>query len=110
MAYQEDVVYSGPVYQSMQVEGNQIRLQFKHQGSGLIAKDKNGDLKSFAIAGADQKFVWAKARIEGNEVIVWNEDIANPVAVRYGWGNNPDNANFYNKEGLPASPFRTDNW
>ena len=110
LAYQEDVVYSGPVYQSMQIEGNQIRLQFKHQGSGLIAKDKNGDLKSFAIAGADQKFVWAKARIEGNEVIVWNEDIANPVAVRYGWGNNPDNANFYNKEGLPASPFRTDNW
>ncbi len=110
LAYQEELVYSGPVYKSMKIEGNQIRLQFKHEGSGLIAKDKYGYLKSFAIAGADQKFVWAKARLEGNEVIVWSDNIVKPVAVRYGWGNNPDDANLYNKENLPASPFRTDTW
>jgi len=67
-------------------------------------------LKYFAIAGADKKFVWAKAKIQGNKVIVRNDDIANPVAVRYAWADNPEGANLYNKEGLPASPFRTDEW
>jgi sialate O-acetylesterase len=68
----------------------------------------DGELKYFAIAGADKKFVWAKAKIEGNNVIVWNDQVANPVAVRYAWADNPEGANLYNKEGLPASPFGAD--
>jgi sialate O-acetylesterase len=107
VAYDDkSVVYSGPIYQSMKIEGNKIVLTFKHIGSGLIAKD--GDLKYFAIAGVDKKFVWAKAKIQGDKVIVWNDDISNPVAVRYAWADNPEGANLYNKEGLPTSPFRTD--
>jgi sialate O-acetylesterase len=108
VAYNEQVVYSGPIYESMQVEGNKVRLKFSNIGSGLYAKDKYGYLKSFAIAAADKKFVWAKAHVDGNDVVVYNEEIKNPVAVRYGWASNPDDANLYNKEGLPASPFRTD--
>lgn len=108
MAYgDEDVVYSGPIYQSMKIEGNKITLTFTHIGTGLIAKN-SGELKHFAIAGADKKFVWAKTKIVSDEVIVWNDDITNPVAVRYAWADNPEGANLYNKEGLPASPFRTD--
>jgi len=103
----KSVVYSGPVYKSMKIEGNRIALSFTHIGSGLTAKG-GGDLKSFAIAGADKKFIWANAKIEGDKVIVWNDDITNPVAVRYAWADNPEGANLYNKEGLPASPFRTD--
>ncbi len=103
------MVYSGPVYQSMRIDGNKIILSFTDTGSGLMAKD-NGELKYFAIAGADKKFVWAKARIEGNKVVVWNDGIAQPVAVRYAWADNPQGADLYNKEGLPASPFRTDDW
>ena len=104
----ETVVYSGPIYRSMKTVGNKITLTFTHIGSGLIAR--GGELKYFAIAGADKKFVWAKAKIQGNKVIVRNDDIANPVAVRYAWADNPEGANLYNKEGLPASPFRTDEW
>ena len=88
----------------MTIKGNQIILSFVGVGSGLKA---DGELKEFAIAGSDNKFVWAKASIEGNKVIVWNENIKNPVAVRYAWADNPDSANLRNKEGLPASPFRT---
>jgi sialate O-acetylesterase len=90
----------------MKIDGNRIILSFTNIGSGLI--NKGGDeLKHFAIAGADKGFMWAKAKIEGDKVIVWNDNIANPVAVRYGWADNPEGANLYNKEGLPASPFRT---
>ena len=110
IAYGKDIVYSGPVFESMKKENGKIILSFTNTGSGLMAKDKYGYLKGFTIAGADQKFAWAKAMIEGNKVIVFSETIADPVAVRYAWGNNPDEANFYNKEGLPASPFRTDSW
>ena len=110
IAYKKDIVYSGPAFQSMKKEGNKIILGFTNIGNGLIAKDKYGYLKSFAIAGADQKFIWAKAWIEGDNVVVFNENIPDPVAVRYAWADNPDDANLYNKEGLPASPFRTDNW
>ena len=110
VAYNQNVVYSGPVYKSMQKADNKLVLTFDNIGSGLHVKDKYGYLKAFAIAGEDQKFVWAKAYVEGNNVIVYHPDIKNPVAVRYAWGNNPDDANLYNKEGLPASPFRTDSW
>jgi len=103
----EEVVHSGPIYQSMKIQANKIIITFTNVGSGLIAKG-GGELKHFAIAGADKKFIWAKAKIEGDKVIVWNDDITNPVAVRYGWADNPEGANLYNKEGLPASPFRTD--
>ena len=65
-------------------------------------------MKHFVIAGADKKFVWARAKVEGNTIVVWNEDVIHPVAVRYAWADNPEGANLYNREGLPASPFRTD--
>jgi sialate O-acetylesterase len=103
----EEVVYSGPIYQSMRVKASKIIITFTNIGSGLIAKG-GGELKHFAIAGTDKKFIWAKAEIKGDKVIVWNDDITNPVAVRYAWADNPEGANLYNREGLPASPFRTD--
>lgn len=109
LAYKEkNIVYSGPVYKSMKVKGNTIEISFDHIGSGLIAKD--GELKQFAVAGADKKFVWANAKIVNNKVIVWSDQIKNPIAVRYAWADNPEGANLYNKEGLPASPFRTDDF
>ncbi len=107
LAYNQDVVYSGPAYKDMKKEGNKIVLSFDHVGGGLMAEDKYGYLKGFAIAGADKQFVWAKAEIRGNQIVVWNEGISDPKVVRYAWANNPDDANLYNKEGLPASPFRT---
>lgn len=105
LAYGEDLVYSGPMYKSLKVEGRTVRIQFDHIGSGLKVKDPYGYLKGFALAGLDNTFVWAKARIEGNEVVVWSDAIERPTAVRYAWGNNPHDANLYNKEGLPACPF-----
>jgi sialate O-acetylesterase len=110
VAYGKDLVYSGPVYQSMKVDGNKVTLTFANTGGGLITRDKYGYVKGFAIAGADRKFVWAKAQIQGDNVIVYCESVSSPVAVRYAWGNNPDDASLYNKEQLPASPFRTDSW
>ena len=100
------VVSSGPMYQSMKVKGNKIELIFSDCGSGLTTNDGK-ELKHFAISGADKKFVWAKAEIKGNKVIVWNEAVSKPVSVRYAWADNPEGANLYNKEGLPASPFET---
>jgi sialate O-acetylesterase len=108
--YDKKQKYSGPMYQSMKVEGNKIRLRFTHTGSGLVAKDKYGYLKGFEVAGADQKFHYAKAWIEGNDVVVSCDVVANPVAARFAWADNPDDANLFNKEGFPAVPFRTDTW
>ena len=97
----------GPIYEKMQVEGNTIRVYFTFTGAGLMAK---GDkLSGFAIASDDKKFVWAEAKIDGNTVVVSSLEITNPSAVRYGWSKNPP-VNLYNKENLPASPFRTDSW
>lgn len=101
------VVSSGPLYKSMKVNANKIELSFSNIGSGLIAKDGKA-LKQFAIAGTDNKFVWAKAEIVGNKVIVWCDDITNPTIVRYAWADNPEGANLFNKEGLPASPFEAE--
>ena len=101
------VVASGPIYQSARVEGNTVVLSFTGIGSGLMAKG-GGELQQFAIAGADKKFVWADARIEGDHVVVSSPDVSEPLYVRYAWADNPEGANLYNKEGLPASPFRTD--
>lgn len=109
-AYNEkNIVASGPIFQKMLIEGSKIILTFSNIGSGLIVKSGK-ILKQFAIAGKDKMFVWANAKIANNRVIVWNQKIKKPVAVRYAWANNPAGANLYNKEGLPASPFRTDNW
>lgn len=107
VAYGEkNLVYSGPIFKAMHVEGSKIVLTFEHTGSGLTAKGET--LNQFAIAGADKKFVWAQATIAGDKVIVWSDEVKEPTAVRYAWADNPEGANLYNKEGLPASPFRTD--
>jgi len=107
LAYGENIIYSGPIYESSKVEGNKITITFSSVGSGLITNDGE-ELSEFAIAGADKKFVWAKAKIEGDKIIVWNDSVASPMYVRYAWADDPVNPNLFNKEGLPASPFRTD--
>ncbi|HAU39151.1 MAG TPA: 9-O-acetylesterase [Phycisphaerales bacterium] len=108
IAYGENLVYSGPVYKSMKVEGDKVILTFDHVSSGLEARGAEG-LKGFAIAGEDRNFVWGEAKIVGDTVVVRSEQVSAPVAVRYAWANNPP-CTLYNKEGLPASPFRTDDW
>jgi sialate O-acetylesterase len=109
IAYGENIVSSGPIYESNAIEGNRIRIRFRETGSGLaIKKTDEDELTYFAIAGKDKKFVWAKAIIERNTVVVWSDEVAEPMYVRYGWADNPEGANLINVEGLPASPFRTD--
>ncbi|HEY3372366.1 MAG TPA: sialate O-acetylesterase [Prolixibacteraceae bacterium] len=108
IAYGRSIVSSGPVYQSMKIENTNIRLKFTHTGVGLTTKNNN-PLKGFAIAGAEKKFYWAETKIVGDEIIVSSPDVPKPVTVRYAWSANPD-CNLYNKEGLPAGPFRTDDW
>lgn len=110
IAYGKDVVFSGPVFSSQQIDGDKIRLRFSSIGSGLMVDDKYGYLKGFAIAGEDRVFHWARAFLDGDQVVVYSDNVSDPVAVRYAWGNNPEDANLFNKERLPASPFRTDNW
>ena len=123
---EKDLVVSGPLYKSMKVEDGKIRLSFDHVGSGLMAAEKGPDtpgivptpcelgddkLKGFAIAGADKRWYWANAEIDGKDVVVSAEEVPVPVAVRYAFRANPmGDCNLYNKEGLPASPFRTDDW
>jgi hypothetical protein len=94
-------------YDSAHVDGNQIRIHFQSTGSGLETRGET--LKGFAIAGADRKFHWAEAHIEGESVMASSESVPHPVAVRYAWADSPE-CNLFNKEGLPASPFRTDDW
>ena len=112
-AYGEDVLFSGPIYKRMFIEDSKCWLLFDHTGDGLVARG-GGELLGFTVAGIDRKFLKARARIDGDQVIVWNEDIAQPVAVRYAWANHPVTFNLYNQTGedpnLPASPFRTDDW
>jgi sialate O-acetylesterase len=118
VAYGEDLVYSGPTYDSMTVEGDKLRVKFKNVGSGLAAFKGNqsnpatqpaDEVKGFTIAGDDHKFVYANATIDGDTVVVSSPDVKNPMAVRYAWANFP-NSNLYNKEKLPASLFRSDDW
>jgi sialate O-acetylesterase len=121
LAYGENLVASGPLYRDFAVEpGGQVRVRFTETGSGMVAgqspwyapgvepfpKDK---LIGFFIAGADKKWAPADARIDGDSVIVSSPDVPQPAAVRYGWSSSP-RCNLYNKEGLPASPLRTDDW
>jgi sialate O-acetylesterase len=120
VVYGENLVFTGPTYDSMKIEGNKARIAFKNTGSGLTIgvppwtvsgkiPPLADEVKGFAIAGVDRKWSWAKASIEGNDVVVWRDQVPHPVAVRYGWANNPP-CNLYNKERLPAAPFRTDTW
>jgi len=106
--YGEDIVYSGPIYREMAIDVNHVVVHFDHADEGLVVKGGN-PVKGFAIAGPDHQFVWADARIEGNTVVISSRDIHHPIAVRYGWADNPI-CNLYNRAGLPASPFRTDTW
>ena len=106
-AYNEYVISSGPSYKSSEIQGNKIIVSFNNIGSGLSTTD--GEAPSeFAIAGTDKNFVWARTKIDGNTVILWNENIEKPLYIRYAWADNPVNPNLINKENLPAVPFRTD--
>ena len=110
VAYGEkSVVYSGPTFRRQRVRGDRVIVHFDHVGGGLTTRGGSPP-GGFAIAGADRHFVWANASIEGDSVVVWSDRVKNPVAVRYAWDNNPTRANLYNREGLPAAPFRTDAW
>jgi sialate O-acetylesterase len=106
LVYQKDVPYSGPIYSGMEINGNSIELSFDHVLDGLGTSDK-GPLKGFSICGADSLFIWAEASVVGDKVLVTAPGIKNPVAVRYAWASNPE-CNLVNSAGLPASPFRTD--
>ncbi|RZL50762.1 MAG: sialate O-acetylesterase [Pedobacter sp.] len=101
---EKKMVSSGPIFKSLIKDKNQVVINFSDAGSGLMAKG-NQPLKYFEVAGADKKFVWAKAEIKNGKVVVWSDHVVNPMYVRYAWANNPAAANLYNKEGLPASPF-----
>jgi sialate O-acetylesterase len=116
----KNLVYSGPLFKDMKVEGAKIRIAFDSVGSGLtvatkkgydpVVKEPRGKLRKFAIAGDDKKWVWADAVIDGKTVVVSSPEVPKPVAVRYAFAANPDGCNLYNNQGLPASPFRTDEW
>lgn len=108
--YGQKNVFSGPTYKSMVIDGNKIRISFTNTGSGLMVKDKYGYLKGFEVAGSDRKFYYAKAWIEGNDVVVSSDKVSSPVAAHFAWADNPEDANLYNNEGFPALPFRTDTW
>jgi sialate O-acetylesterase len=107
-AYKQPGEYSGPLYASMEIRGGDVQLHFTHVGVGLAARD-GAELHGFAVAGADRKFHWAEAHLARDTVIVSSREVPKPAAVRYAWGDSPD-CNLINKDGLPASPFRTDDW
>ena len=116
--YGKELVDSGPLYKGMEKEGSKIRIRFDHVGSGLMVGTKDGlepakqargaELTQFAIQDADGGWHWAKAEIDDDTVVVWNDEVKDPRNVRFGYQSNPDTINLYNKDGLPASPFTTD--
>ncbi|TSA31440.1 MAG: acetyl esterase [Verrucomicrobiaceae bacterium] len=128
--YGKNVVWSGPVYDSIKIEGKTLRVKFLHADGGLVAhpvparydvrtlvgetaplirNNPDSELEGFAICGADHKWVWADAKIDGDSVVVWSDKISSPIAIRYGWSDNPT-CNLFNGAGLPAAPFRTDDF
>lgn len=110
-AYGKELVYSGPIYKTCKKKKNGFLIEFDHVGSGLVSQNRYGYINGFTIAGSDSQFVWAKAEIVSKDKIFVHQDgIKSPIAVRYGWADNPSDLCLYNKEGLPASPFRTDDW
>lgn len=108
--YAQQGEYTGPVYQSMKTDGNQIEISFAHTGSGWLVKDKYGYITGFEIAGTDKKFHFAKAMIRNGNIVVFSEAVPQPVAVRYNWSDDASEGNLFNKENFPAAPFRTDSW
>ena len=111
LVYQKPVVYAGPQFAEMKVSGEKVQLKFRQAGSGLRAKDGHTEIRGFAMAGSDRRFYWADATITNdNTVELHCSALKQPVAVRYAWADNPGDLNLYNKEGLPAAPFRTDQW
>jgi sialate O-acetylesterase len=108
--YDKPMEYSGPVYESMNVQGNKVYLSFTHTGSGLMVKDKYGYIRGFEIAGSDHHFHYAKAFLENNKVVVFADEVASPISVHYAWSDDNGDANLYNFEDFPAVPFRTDQW
>ncbi len=108
--YDKPMEYSGPVYESMNIEGNKVVISFTHTGSGLMVKDKYGYIRGFEIAGSDQRFHYAKAYLENNKVVIYASEVTAPVSVRYAWSDDNSDANLYNFEDFPAVPFRTDQW
>lgn len=104
-----NMIYTAPTYKFMEIKGNKIIITLDNHDSGINIHNKYGYIQGFSIAGENKDFVWAKAYIENNKLIVYSNDIADPIAVRYNWANNPD-GNIFSKEGLPMAPFRTDNW
>lgn len=110
VAYGQRLVSSGPMYRRHTVAGGRVTVELANPGSGLVSRANGGRIPGFAVAGADRRFVWAQARIEGDKVVVWSEQVTKPVAVRYLWTNSPTSPALYNREGLPVAPFRTDTW
>ena len=110
VAYGERVVASGPTYRRHTVQGSRVTIELGNLGGGLVSRANDGAIPGFAIAGADRRFVWAKAKLDGNRVIVWSGGVAKPASVRYLWTNSPTAPVLYNREGLPVAPFRTDTW
>ena len=110
VAYGQRVASSGPTYRAHTVRDGRVVIQFANVGSGLVSRAGGAAVTGFAIAGEDQRFRWASARIEGDRVVVWSDQVATPTAVRYLWTNSPVTPVLYNRDGLPAAPFRTDRW
>jgi sialate O-acetylesterase len=109
VAYGETLVYTGPTYRDMKIEGNKVIIAFDHVGKGLKVNNLYGYINGFSVAGENGQFKWARASlVNENTVVVSSESVEKPVAVRYGWADNPDDLNLYNAEDLPANPFRTD--
>ena len=104
-----DIVSESPMFERMEINGDKVIITFKNTGSSLEIRSRYGCLQGFAIAGEDKKFHWALGELKNNRIVIWSPKVPNPVAVRYNWENNPD-GNLYNKDGLPACLFRTDNW
>jgi sialate O-acetylesterase len=110
IAYHKDVVHSGPTFRELEIDGSRATISFDHIGSGFFLKNRYGYINGFSVAGADKVFYWAKAELKDGKIVVFSDPVKDPVAVRYGWANNPSDLNLYNLEGLPAVPFRTDRW
>ncbi|MGY0036651.1 hypothetical protein [Pedobacter sp. NJ-S-72] len=103
LVYKQNCIASGPVFKSLTKDGSRIRVSFMNADDGLVSKDAR-EITGFAIAGKDKKFYWAKAAIEGNEIVVYSDEVPNPKALRYAWADNPE-CNLMNSAGLPAIPF-----
>lgn len=110
VAYRRAVTASGPTYRSHVVRAARVVVKFQVPGGGLTTRGSGDAVTGFAVAGADRRFVWANARLEGGRVVVWSDAVPHPVAVRYGWSNSPAHLSLYARSGLPAAPFRTDSW